>query len=150
MADILQTTLSCAFSWMKIYEFRLVFHWGLFLRVQLIITHHLVRIMAWRRPDDKPLSEPIMVSFLTHMCIIRPQGVKHWHWSNFTMSESLSEPFAVPPRPIHTIHDMGVYLDLEKFKPSHCLFCWEKIPLWKRSLCHTQSRVTGRGLPCNF
>ena len=33
----------------------------------------LVQIMAWRRPGDKPLSEPMMVSLLTHICVIRPQ-----------------------------------------------------------------------------
>ena len=32
--------------------------------------------MAWRRPGDKPLSEPLMVSFLTHICVTRPQWVK--------------------------------------------------------------------------
>ena len=36
----------------------------------------LVQIMAWRRPDDKPLSEPMMVSLLTHICVTRPQWVK--------------------------------------------------------------------------
>ena len=35
----------------------------------------LVQIMAWRRPGDKPLSEPIMVSSLTHICVTRPQWV---------------------------------------------------------------------------
>ena len=35
----------------------------------------MVQIMAWRRPGDKPLSEPIMVSLLTHICVIRPQWV---------------------------------------------------------------------------
>ena len=35
----------------------------------------LVRIMAWRRPGDKPLSEPMMVSLLTHICVTRPQRV---------------------------------------------------------------------------
>ena len=35
----------------------------------------LVRIMAWRRSGDKPLSEPIMVSLLTHICVTRPQWV---------------------------------------------------------------------------
>ena len=34
----------------------------------------LVQIMAWRRPGDKPLSEPMMVSLLTHICVNRP----HW------------------------------------------------------------------------
>ena len=35
----------------------------------------LVQIMAWRRSDDKPLSEPMMVSLLRHICITRPQWV---------------------------------------------------------------------------
>ena len=35
----------------------------------------LVRIMAWRRPGNKPLSEPMMDSLLTHICIFRPQWV---------------------------------------------------------------------------
>ena len=36
----------------------------------------LVLIMAWRRPGDKPLSEPMIVSLLTHICVARPQWVK--------------------------------------------------------------------------
>ena len=36
----------------------------------------LVLIMAWRRPGDKPLSEPMLVRSLTHICITRPQWVK--------------------------------------------------------------------------
>ena len=33
----------------------------------------LFQIMAWRRPGDKPLSEAMMVSSLTHICVTRPQ-----------------------------------------------------------------------------
>ena len=36
----------------------------------------LVKIMAWRRPGDKPLSELMMVSLLTHICVTRSQWVK--------------------------------------------------------------------------
>ena len=36
----------------------------------------LIQIMAWRRPGDKPLSEPMMVRLPTHMCVTRPQWVK--------------------------------------------------------------------------
>ena len=36
----------------------------------------LVQIMAWRRPGDKPLSEPMMVCLSTHICVTRPQWVK--------------------------------------------------------------------------
>ena len=35
----------------------------------------LVQIMAWRRPGDKPLSEPMMVSLLMHICVTQPQWV---------------------------------------------------------------------------
>ena len=42
----------------------------------------LVQIMAWRRAGDKPLSGPMMVSLLTHICVTRPQWVKpHLHQS---------------------------------------------------------------------
>ena len=49
----------------------------------------LVLTMAWRRPGDKPLSEPMLVKSLTHICVTRPQWVKHkayilltvWHIS---------------------------------------------------------------------
>ena len=33
--------------------------------------------MAGRRPGDKPLSQPMMVRLLTHICITRPQWVKN-------------------------------------------------------------------------
>ena len=35
----------------------------------------LVQRMAWRRSGDKPLSEPMMVRSLTHICVTRPQWV---------------------------------------------------------------------------
>ena len=38
----------------------------------------LVQIMAWRRPGDKPLSEPMMINLPTHICVARPQWVKLW------------------------------------------------------------------------
>ena len=35
----------------------------------------LVQIMAWCRPDDKPLPETMMVNLLTQICSTRPQWV---------------------------------------------------------------------------
>ena len=35
----------------------------------------LFQIMAWRRPGDKPLSEPMLVRIPTHICVTRPQWV---------------------------------------------------------------------------
>ena len=49
----------------------------------------LVQIMAWRRLGDKPLSEPMMVGLLTHICVTRPQcgaWILEWHvdaWSYY-------------------------------------------------------------------
>ena len=39
----------------------------------------LLPIMAWRRPGDRPLSEPMMVSLPTHICVTRPQCLP-WAW----------------------------------------------------------------------
>ena len=50
MADILQVTFSNAFSWMNMCEFRLKFHWSLFLRPELTILHHLFR--EWPGTDQ--------------------------------------------------------------------------------------------------
>ena len=36
----------------------------------------LVQIMAWHWPGEKPLSEPMMIRSLTHICLTRPQWVK--------------------------------------------------------------------------
>ena len=48
----------------------------------------LVQIMAWHRMGGKPLSEPVMVRLLTHICVTRPQWVKaishqHHGFSNY-------------------------------------------------------------------
>ena len=40
----------------------------------------LFQIMTWRRPGDKPLSEAMMVSLLTHICVARPQWVNCSSW----------------------------------------------------------------------
>ena len=54
----------------------------------------LVQITAWRRPGDKPLSEPMMVSLPTHICVTRPQWVKstffiYQNWQNNVVYERL-------------------------------------------------------------
>ena len=44
MDAIWQKIFSSAFSWMKMFEFRLKFHWSLFLRVQLTIFQYWFRL----------------------------------------------------------------------------------------------------------
>ena len=75
MAAIFLTTFSSAFSWMKSFVFWLRFHWSLFVKGAINNIPALVQMMTWRRPGDKPLSDPMMVSLLLHWCITRPQWV---------------------------------------------------------------------------
>ena len=49
----------------------------------------LVWIMVWHRPADKPLSESIMVSLPTHLCVTRPQWVK-MHWRSYDAGVKLN------------------------------------------------------------
>ena len=73
---------------------------GILIKISLKFVHKgpisniqaLVQIMALRRPGDKPLSEPMVGSLLTHICVTRPQWVNKWarcswtcwHASHFT------------------------------------------------------------------
>ena len=54
----------------------------------------LVQTMAWRRPGDKPLFEPMMISLLTHICVTRPQWVNlqkaYLHDGTFCIVETAS------------------------------------------------------------
>ena len=50
MDAISWTTFSNAFSWIKMFEYRLKFHWSLFLRVQLTISQHWFR--KWLGADQ--------------------------------------------------------------------------------------------------
>ena len=44
-------------------------------KVQINNIPSLVHIMAWCRPGNKPLSEPMMISLLMHICVTRPEWV---------------------------------------------------------------------------
>ena len=50
----------------------------------------LVQIMAWRRPGDKPSSEPMLVFVPTHICVTRPQWVNMRRPSYFRLTRSIS------------------------------------------------------------
>ena len=58
------------------HEFLLKISLKFIPKVQINNIPALVQIMAWRRPADKPLSEPMMVSLLTHIFVTWPQWVK--------------------------------------------------------------------------
>ena len=76
-----QTTFSNAFSneneWIS-----LMISLKFVPKVRINNIPAMVQIKAWRRPGDKPLSEPMVVSLPTHICVTRPQ----WVNSDFTSS----------------------------------------------------------------
>ena len=51
---------------------------GYVRKVRISNIPALVQIMAWRRPGDKPFSEPMMVRLLTPIYVTRPQWVKKY------------------------------------------------------------------------
>ena len=73
----LQMIFSNAFSWMKENAWISIKISQKFVpKVQINNIPALVQIMAWHRPGDKPLSEPMMVILLMDICVTRPQWVK--------------------------------------------------------------------------
>ena len=82
MAAVSQTTLSNAFSWMKMPEFRWRFHWSLSLRVQLTIIQHWFRsapshylnqwwLVYWRIYASLSLNELTQISPTYPRCACR-------------------------------------------------------------------------------
>ena len=68
MAAINQATFSNAFSWMKMYKFQSI-SLSFVPKGPLNNIPALVQITAWCHPGDRPLSEPMVVSLLTHICV---------------------------------------------------------------------------------
>ena len=69
----------------------------------------LFQIMAWRLPEDKPLSEPMVASLPTHICVTWPQWVKkNTEWSHIpqTYMSGLDKCFDT------SSHGAFMYIDL--------------------------------------
>ena len=75
MAVIFQTTFSNAFFFNENVLISIKISLKFVPKGQINNNPALFQIMTWRRPGDKPLSEPMMVSSLTHICVTRPQRV---------------------------------------------------------------------------
>ena len=78
-------------SWMILFEFRMKFQWSFVSKGLINNIPNLVHIMAWRRPGDKPLSEPMVLWLPTHICVIWPQCVKRTVARIATQRETFSE-----------------------------------------------------------
>ena len=172
MAAIFQTTFSGAFSWLKMYEFRLTFTWNLISSVQLTIFQHWFRFMAWRRPGDKPLSEPGMVTLLTQICVTQPQWVKASNglyrnqvsfthdavWDNIAARHNDTPPECVQ----HQFYYDSSAISLVAVSLQHCFKCkyhrnmWHAAPHWlslspeawcKHSFNYSSSRNSDLWMP---
>ena len=91
MADIFQTTLWNAFSWMKMLTFRLKFHWSLFPWVQLTIFQQWFR---WCLCSEQATSH-----YLNHWCPIGCRRI----YASFGLNELMwkrqhSTPSVAGPR----------------------------------------------------
>ena len=67
IAAISQTTFSNAFSWNKNMWISLMISLKFVSKDRINNFPALAQITVWRRAGDKPFSEPMMVSFLTHI-----------------------------------------------------------------------------------
>ena len=93
MAAFFQTTFSKTFSSMKMYKSLIKISLTFVPEGPINNIPALVQIMAWRRTGDEPLSEPMMVSLLTHICVTRPQ------WVNIYMDHIFSGVYRNPTSP---------------------------------------------------
>ena len=83
-----------------------------------------VQIMAWSRPGDKPLSEPMMIGLPTHICVTRPQWVKRDYWM---LPVGISLGYR-QPRSIYTGPALdGLWEQAARYDQSH----WHALSLWK-------------------
>ena len=94
----------------------------------------LFQIMAWHRPDDKPLSGAIVIILLMHICITRPQRVyqvfcKHAiMWQKWTWIEpSLQSHNALHKYP--TMHHFVTQMC------THAHFCYKMMHCGIRNWC---------------
>ena len=77
MAAIFWMTYSKAFSWMKMYEFHLKYHWNLFLRFELTIF--IIGSDNGLVPTRKEaIIWTNVLSLVTHICVTQPQWLKLW------------------------------------------------------------------------
>ena len=72
MVAIFQKTFSNTFSWMKMYEFQLRFHWSLFLRVKLTLLQHWFRLWLGA---DQATSHYLNQWWLVYWCIYVSLGL---------------------------------------------------------------------------
>ena len=111
----------------------------------------LVQIMTWRRSGDKPLSEPMMVSLPTHLCVTRPQWVltcghvTEVVGSNGFMVQSRGNPDITQPGLTST---SVVSISRSPYHQYRKSYCRRKTVLWPSFFQHgtLHTKMTNNGL----
>ena len=96
--------------------------------------------LEWRRPGDKPLSESVMVSLPTHICVIRPQWVKatlviilfHIQHHLCRMSYQCCAWIAIIPR--SGLQTNGTKANLDKFRVTILLSTFDRNNVRRKQL----------------
>ena len=93
MDAISQTTFSNAFSWMKMFEFRLKFHWSLFLRYQLTIFQHWFRYwLGAVQATSLYLNQWWLVYWRIYVSLGLNE-LTHWGWDKMAAIQYLQDIF---------------------------------------------------------
>ena len=101
----------------------------------------LVQIMAWCRRGDKPLSEPMMIILMTHICVTRPK------WVNYTfLTEVICSDYPPIPNAKITQHfdSTGQHVSIE-CKPGYQFHDDSQI---RSSYCSTKGTWSGNIPKC--
>ena len=70
--------------------------------------------MAWRRSGDKPLSKPMMVTLLTHICVIRHQWVNSIWWAKTSQNPQESQKLFIPWTPTNCLSKCWILVNRAK------------------------------------
>ena len=119
MATIFQTIFANAFSWMKMYKFRLRFHWSLFRRVPLTIFQHSsdyglvqVRRQAIIWTDDDPVYRCKYASLGLNELRIEVPFCKTLHLTHWPLGRSGNSFKAIIFKLIVQNNSLGTYNEI--------------------------------------
>ena len=114
MAAISQTTLSNAFSWLKMMEFRFKFQWSLLIRIKLTIFQHWFR---WWLGADQATSHYLNQCWLDYRRIYASLGINELISISAWMSHMPSEAFGEISCPFLNFNSCTVWEWISNFIP---------------------------------
>ena len=103
MATNSLTTFSKAFSWIKMYEFGLIFHWSLFARVQLTIFQHWFR---QRLGAGQATSHYLNQWWLAYWRIYASLGLNELNTNQFAINDIITTPNKAWQNRVHNLWDI--------------------------------------------